>query len=78
MIEDFIKLPQMKTINEVAELAGLSKYCIRKMVLNDKVRYIKTGNKYLINLDSLKEYMATGEIAIKNSESTHKIRKVGD
>ena len=55
------KLPKMATINECAKTVGLAKYHIRQLVLQGKVKYVKAGKKYLINVDSLIEYLNSGE-----------------
>lgn len=75
-----LKLPKMATINECAKTVGLAKYHIRQLVLQGKVKYVKAGKKYLINVDSLIEYLNNGEAQTETeelTESTSKIRKVG-
>lgn len=70
--------PQMETINEASKISGLAKYRIRQMVLQNKVKYVRAGKKYLINIESLIEYLNQGEIT--NSEvdtSKSNARKVG-
>ena len=57
-----LNAPRMRTINQVSELTGLSYTFIRKLCLNNKVVYIKTGKKYLVNLDKFYEYLNTGEL----------------
>lgn len=69
--------PQMETINEASKISGLAKYRIRQMVLQNKVKYVRAGKKYLINIESLIEYLNQGEIT--NSEvdtSKSNVRKV--
>ena len=44
-------------IQEASDERGLSTYFVRQLVLDGKVKYIKSGVKYLINLDSLDEYL---------------------
>ena len=55
--------PPMLTIKEAAATVGISCYAIRQMVLkpNCHIKFIKCGSKYLINLDSLVNYLNTGE-----------------
>ena len=68
----------METINEASKISGLAKYRIRQMVLQNKVKYVRAGKKYLINIESLIEYLNQGEIT--NSEvdtSKSNVRKVG-
>lgn len=79
MIKNTEKIfPQMETINEASKISGLAKYRIRQIVLENKVKYVKAGKKYLINVDSLIEYLNKGETT-NNEISTNKnsIRKVG-
>lgn len=51
-----IDIPCMITINEAAQIVKLAKYHIRQLVLQGKVKYVKAGRKYLLNLDSLIDY----------------------
>lgn len=50
----------MKTINEASSETGLSYYCIRKLCLEHRIRYIKSGTKYYINMPSLIAYCEGG------------------
>lgn len=56
-----IELPTMLSIQETVELTGFSDYAVRLLIKSNKVVYIKNGNKYLINYDSLVSYLNTGE-----------------
>lgn len=70
--------PQMETINEASKISGLAKYRIRQMVLQNKVKYVRAGKKYLINIESLIDYLNNGEMINSNTASTkNEIRKVG-
>lgn len=74
-----IELPKMATIQECAELSGLAKYAIRRLVLENKIKFIKLGKKYLVNFDNLVEYLNNGETqASTEIENSNKIRKVGE
>ena len=55
------KIPTMKSISECSEIVGLAKYHVRQLVLQDKIKYVKAGRKYLVNLESLIEYLNNGE-----------------
>ena len=35
-----LKIPLMKTINVAAQMTGLAKYQVRKLVLNNKIKYV--------------------------------------
>lgn len=70
--------PQMETINKASKISGLAKYRIRQMVLQNKVKYVRAGKKYLINIESLIDYLNNGEMINSNTASTkNEIRKVG-
>ena len=78
MLANF-KLPIMATINECAKNVGLAKYHVRRLVLQGKVKYVRSGSKYLVNVGSLIEYLNNGETEAKTEEqdnNTNKIRKV--
>ena len=76
MTED-LKIPIMKTVNEVAQITGLSKYQVRKLIFNNKVKFVKSGVKVLINLYSLIDYLNTGDSSIdEGGNENDKIRKI--
>lgn len=75
-----LNMPRLETIRQTAKLAGLAVYHVRKLVLQGKVKYVRSGSKYLVNVDSLIEYLNNGEVqteAEELTENTNKIRKVG-
>ncbi|MDE6788474.1 MAG: helix-turn-helix domain-containing protein [Ruminococcus sp.] len=53
-------IPRMETINKAAEITGLSKHFIRQKAVNGEIVCVKAGNKYLINVDRLIEYLNNG------------------
>lgn len=55
----YTKIPQMATIKNTAKLFGLSEYFIRQKVLCGEIVSVKTGNKYLVNVDKFAEYLNT-------------------
>lgn len=48
-----ICIPTMLTINETAERTGISYEALRKGCINGTIVHIKSGNRYLINLEKL-------------------------
>lgn len=54
-------IPRMETINKAAEITGLSKYFIRQKAVNGEIVCVKSGNKYLINMDKLIDYLNKGD-----------------
>ena len=71
-----IDIPCMITINEAAQIVKLAKYHIRQLVLQDKVKYIKTGRKYLLNLDSLINYLQNGDKKERKENNEKNIRQI--
>ncbi len=72
------KIPTMKSISECSEIVGLAKYHVRRLVLQGKVKYVRSGSKHLVNVDSLIEYLNNGETQSETEDNnTNKIRKVG-
>lgn len=58
-------VPRMRTIEQCATYfkeqdpaTTLTKYRIRKLVLNKTVPHVMCGKKYLVNLDKLIEYLS--------------------
>lgn len=70
-------LPQMETINKTAKIINLPKYFVRQLVLQRKIKYVKAGKKYLVNVDNLIEYLNTGdtELGVENIDN-NKIKRV--
>lgn len=58
-MEQSFEIPTMLSIRETAERTGLSKTFIRRLCWDRKIQYIKSGSKYLVNLEKLVEYMNT-------------------
>ena len=51
------EIPEMVTIKNASERTGLTYSAIRELCLQNKITYIKTGKKYLINLGKLTQYL---------------------
>ncbi len=71
-----IDIPCMITINEAAQIVKLAKYHIRQLVLQGKVKYVKTGRKYLLNLDSLVNYLKNGDTEERSENHEKNIRRI--
>lgn len=52
-----MEIPHMVTIKEAAEITGLTYYMIRNLCLQKQITFIKSGNKYFINMDRFAEYL---------------------
>ena len=53
-------IPRMRTLKETAAIMGLSYNFIRTLCLQNKIVYVKAGNKFLVNVDKLIEYFNGG------------------
>ena len=80
-----IKIPRMRTIKEAAaEIKSIdsgtavTEYHIRQLALSGVLPRVKAGKKYLINLDTLIEYLSnpTAEKFTANKAAIDGIRKV--
>ena len=71
-------LPRMRTIAETYKYlqesdpeTAMNPYAIRRLILTNTIPFVKSGNKYLINLDLLEKYLSSpppdtnGDIADK-------------
>ncbi len=72
-----ILVPRMATINEASEITGLAKYFIRQLAVTGKIRTIKAGKKYLINVDKLIDYLNnSGDNEAESDNNTPTIRRI--
>lgn len=55
-------IPVMLTIKEASEKTKLSYGFIRKLCYQNKIVFIKCGNKFLINLNTLIKYLEKGDV----------------
>lgn len=60
------EIPQMWTIRESMQKTGISRFLIMTLIESGKIIYVKTGRKYLINAESLCNYLTNGENNVKN------------
>lgn len=54
-------IPRMCSITEAVECTGLPDKLIRQLIRSGKIPYIKSGTKYLINLNRFIDYLNTGD-----------------
>lgn len=62
-LETKYTLPVMKTVKETVTETGIPYKTLLRFCRTGKIKYIKVGNAFMINMDSLAEYMRTGERA---------------
>ena len=54
------QIPVMLSIEKASELTGITKYRLREMCKSKKIVCILCGNKYLINLNKLIDFLNRG------------------
>ncbi len=53
-------MPTMATLKKASEKTGVSYSCLRRWILEGKFQFfVKSGSKYLLNLEKLEEYLNT-------------------
>ena len=50
-------IPHMVTISEAAKATGVSAYTVRRLVKQNEIVYVKSGAKYLVNLDRFVDFL---------------------
>lgn len=59
-------ISKFMSIKQVVKETGLSEFFVRGLVRSGKVPVIKTGNKYMINMDKLRELLE--EMQVQNDK----------
>lgn len=54
-------MPTMLTIKKAAEKTGLPYEYIRKLCVQGKIVFVRSGNKYFINMDKFAQFL-NGEL----------------
>ncbi len=55
------EFPAMKSLAELADETPLTYGTLRRLCISGKIKYIVCGRKWLINCDSLRDYLNQGE-----------------
>lgn len=56
-----IHLPHMAPIKVAAAQSGLAEHHVRQLCITGKICSVRAGNKWLVNMDRLAEYLNTGD-----------------
>ncbi len=67
-------IPTMLTIKEAAQQTKLTEHYIRSLCISGKIVTVKTGKKYLVNLERLIDFLNTGDC--ETSQCINGIRQV--
>lgn len=54
-------MPTMLPIKKAAEETGLSYAYIRKLCLEGKIVFVRSGNKFFVNMNKFAEYLNKGD-----------------
>ena len=70
-------VPRMLTIQQAADETGISYGCIRRWCLENRIVFVRSGTKYLINMDRLGDYLngESEEGGIRDAEGNCDIRR---
>lgn len=60
-MENTMKIPQMLTIRETAELFKLPVHFVRQSVGNGSFVSVRAGRKFLVNAESVTAFLSTGK-----------------
>lgn len=55
-------VPKMIPLKQASEQTGLSYYALRGLCLENKIIYVKSGSKYLVNFGSLVDFLNRGDL----------------
>lgn len=69
-------IPKMVTIKEAAITTGLAEYHIRQLCIKNQITAVKTGKKYLINLDRFVDYLNAPPTSTATKENS--VRRIAE
>lgn len=61
------KLPTMLTIKEMAAKTGFPQTYIRRLCISNKIVYIYTGHRYLINYEKFIDFLNEGDQKVREN-----------
>ena len=72
------KIPRMRTVHEAAQelkqldpSTAVTEYHIRRLAVSGKLPRLKAGKKYLINFDTLLDYLENPRDGLRDEECIH-------
>lgn len=54
-------VPRMLTVKQLSKETGISEFHIRRLIKSNRITYIRTGTKCLVNFDRFVEYLNNGD-----------------
>lgn len=61
--------PMFKTVTQMAEISGIGREALRRMVNENEIDYVQIGNRRLITEKALVEWYERNKVTAKKSES---------
>ena len=53
--------PRMMTVKQLSAQTGVSEFHIRRLIKGNRITYIRTGIKYLVNYEKFVDYLNNGD-----------------
>ena len=69
-------IPHMTSIKKTAEIFGLPVHFVRQKVTSGEIFAVKSGNRYLVNVEKFAEYLNTNKIHPEEQDGTGGISPV--
>ena len=63
-----VRIPRMVPLQTLADESGISYKALWQMCKHNKIVHIKSGNKFLVNVDKFVEYLNAGELEVENDD----------
>ena len=67
-IKSDVHIPRMVPLQTLADESGISYKALWLMCNQNKIVHIKSGNKFLVNVDKFVEYLNTGETDVEDDD----------
>lgn len=63
-----VRIPRMVPLQTLADESGISYKALWQMCKQNKIVHIKSGNKFLVNVDKFVEYLNAGELEVEDND----------
>ena len=63
-----VRIPRMVPLQTLADESGISYKALWQMCKQNKIVHIKSGNKFLVNVDKFIEFLNTGETEVESND----------
>ena len=63
-----VRIPRMVPLQTRAEASGLSYKALWQLCKQNKIVHIKSGNKFLVNVDKFIEFLNAGETEVEDDD----------